>query len=233
MSSPGPGRRCWAARRSTACWRSRPRAVARLESYTPPWPMPKLFRMTKGGKLIEGIFAGETINTPSMLAVEDALDGLRWAEAIGGLPALIGRGRGQPRGDRSAGWRRRPGSISSPRIRATRSRTSVCLKIVDPWLPGAAADRQAAVAKRIAGLLEQEGAGYDVGVLPRRAAGPAPLGRRHRRDRRSRRRCSPGSTGPGPASTAELAGRLSSAAQPAEPAPRPSPARGDGARCER
>ena len=79
-----------------------PRAVARLENHKPAWPLPKLFRLTKGGKLIEGIFKGETINTPSMLAVEDALDGLRWAESIGGLPALVERGGWK----KSTGWRR-------------------------------------------------------------------------------------------------------------------------------
>ena len=140
-----------------------PRAVARLESYTPPWPMPKLFRMTKGGRLVEGIFAGETINTPSMLAVEDALDGLGWAEAIGGLPALMARSRanlaaiehwvaGTPWVDFLA---------EDP---LTRSRTSVCLKIVAPWFQALTAERRASVAKRIASLVEQEGAGYDVGA---------------------------------------------------------------------
>ena len=94
-----------------------PRAVARLESYKPAWPMPKIFRLTKGGKLIEGIFKGETINTPSMLAVEDALDGLRWAERVGGLKGLIARSRGQPGRHRAAGSRAPPGSTSWPRIR--------------------------------------------------------------------------------------------------------------------
>jgi phosphoserine aminotransferase len=139
-----------------------PRAVARLESYAPPWPMPKLFRMTKGGKLIEGIFSGETINTPSMLAVEDALDGLRWAEALGGLPALIGRAKANLAAIEA--W-----VAATPWVDflaedpATRSRTSVCLKIVDPGFQALPADRQASTAKRIAGMLEQEGAGYDVG----------------------------------------------------------------------
>ena len=85
MSSPGPGRRCWAARRRTACWRCRRARWSGCVSYKPAWPLPKIFRLTSGGKLIEGIFKGETINTPSMLCVEDALDGLRWAEAVGGL----------------------------------------------------------------------------------------------------------------------------------------------------
>jgi phosphoserine aminotransferase len=139
-----------------------PRAVARLESYAPPWPMPKLFRMTKGGKLIEGIFSGETINTPSMLAVEDALDGLRWAEALGGLPALIGRAEANL-GAIEAWVAATPWVDFLAEDPATRSRTSVCLKIIDPGFQALAADRQASTAKRIAGMLEQEGAGYDVG----------------------------------------------------------------------
>jgi phosphoserine aminotransferase len=140
-----------------------PRAVARLESYTPSWPMPKLFRMTKGGKVVEGIFAGDTINTPSMLAVEDALDGLRWAEAIGGLPALIRRAEANLAAIEA--WVGATPWVDflaeDPR---TRSRTSVCLKIVDPGFQSLPADGRAAVAKRMAGLLEQEEVGYDVGA---------------------------------------------------------------------
>ena len=120
-----------------------PRAVERLESYRPPWPLPKLFRLTKGGKLIEGIFQGETINTPSMLAVEDALDGLRWAERIGGLPALIARCEDNLAA--IAAWVERSAwadfLAERPEIR---SPTSVCLKIVDPAftaLPRAGAGR--------------------------------------------------------------------------------------------
>jgi phosphoserine aminotransferase len=138
-----------------------PRAVRRLESYTPPWPMPKLFRMTKGGKLIEGIFAGETINTPSMLAVEDALDGLKWAEAIGGRPALIARAKANIAAIEA--WVAACDWIDFlAEDPVTRSRTSVCLKIVDPWFGGLARDRQAAAAKQIAALLETEAVAYDI-----------------------------------------------------------------------
>src|SRR5690554_4821777 len=112
-----------------------PRAVERLESYTPAWPMPKIFRMTKGGKLIEGIFKGETINTPSMLCVEDALDGLRWAEDTGGLEALVARSEANLAA--VAAW------VASsdwagflPEVAETRSSTSICLKILDPWFSG-------------------------------------------------------------------------------------------------
>ena len=94
-----------------------PRAVERLVSYKPAWPLPKIFRLTSGGKLIEGIFKGETINTPSMLCVEDALDGLRWAERVGGLDGLIARSRGQPRRDRALGGADAIGWISWPRMR--------------------------------------------------------------------------------------------------------------------
>lgn len=138
-----------------------PRAAARLQRYTPAWPMPKLFRMIKGGAITEGLFAGETINTPSMLAVEDALDGLRWAESVGGLPALISRSKAN-----FAAIERWVGATpwvdflaAEP---ATRSRTSVCLKIVDPRFAALPPEGRAATAKRLAARVEQEGAGYDI-----------------------------------------------------------------------
>lgn len=139
-----------------------PRAVARLESYTPPWPLPKLFRMTKNGKLIEGLFVGETINTPSMLAVEDALDALVWAESIGGAAGLVGRCLANAAA--IDGW-----VGASPWIGflaedpATRSRTSVCLKVVDPAFAALPKETQAAAAKRMAALLESEKVAYDIG----------------------------------------------------------------------
>ena len=138
-----------------------PRAVARLESHTPAWPMPKIFRLTKGGRLIDGVFKGETINTPSLLAVEDVLDALKWAESIGGLPALIARSEANLAA--VSEWVGRTGWIdfmaSDP---ATRSSTSICLKIVDPWFAGLDGDAQAAVPKRMAALLEAEGVAYDI-----------------------------------------------------------------------
>ena len=138
-----------------------PRAVARLESYTPPWPLPKIFRLTAKGKLAEGVFKGETINTPSMLCVEDALDGLRWAEQIGGLPALIARSEANLAA--VAGWVDRSDwadfLADEP---ATRSCTSICLKIVAPWFTALPADGQAKAAKQVAGLLEKQGVTYDI-----------------------------------------------------------------------
>ncbi|MEO3428905.1 phosphoserine transaminase [Pelagibius sp. CAU 1746] len=139
-----------------------PRAVERLESYSPAWPLPKIFRLTKGGKLIEGVFKGETINTPSMLAVEDALDALKWAEEIGGLKALIGRSEQSLKA--VADWVE--ASDWADFLAATpetRSCTSICLKIVDPWFLSLDADAQGAAAKRIASLLEEEGVAYDIG----------------------------------------------------------------------
>ncbi|SDE05049.1 phosphoserine transaminase [Belnapia rosea] len=137
-----------------------PRAVERLESHKPAWPMPKIFRMTKDGKLNEGIFRGETINTPSMLAVEDALDGLRWAEQIGGLPALIARSEANLAA--IAGWvGRTPWVDFLAEVPATRSCTSICLKIVAPWFTALGAEAQAKVAKSLAALLEKEGVALD------------------------------------------------------------------------
>src|SRR5580693_1373300 len=108
-----------------------PRAVARLESYTPPWPVPKIFRTTKGGKIMEGVFQGETINTPSMLCVEDYLDALEWAKSVGGLPAL--HARADSNGKVIADWvERTPWIDFLARDPALRSNTSVCLKVVDP-----------------------------------------------------------------------------------------------------
>ena len=138
-----------------------PRAVERLETHKPMWPLPKIFRLTKGGKLNEGIFAGETINTPSMLCVEDYLDALQWAKSAGGLTATIARS------DANA-------KVLSDWVAATawvdhlakhgneRSNTSVCLKVVDPVVTRLSGDEQAAFAKTLAGLLEKEDVAYDI-----------------------------------------------------------------------
>lgn len=140
-----------------------PRAVARLESYSPPWPMPKIFRLSSGGKLSEGIFKGETINTPSMLCVEDALDGLRWAESIGGLQGLIARSEANLAA--IADWvAAGSGYGFLAQDAATRSCTSICLTITAPWFTALAADAQAAAAKKIASLLEAEGVALDAGA---------------------------------------------------------------------
>ena len=138
-----------------------PRAVARLESYAPPWPVPKIFRTTKSGKLIEGIFQGETINTPSMLCVEDYLDALDWAKSVGGLPAL--HARADANAKVIADWvGRTPWIDFLARDPALRSNTSVCLKVVDPAVTRLAADAQAAFVKGIAAALEKEGVAYDI-----------------------------------------------------------------------
>jgi phosphoserine aminotransferase len=139
-----------------------PRAVARLETYQPAWPLPKIFRMTKGGKLNEGIFEGETINTPSMLCVEDYLDTLQWGKSVGGLKALIARADANTKV--IADWvARTPWVEFLARVPATRSNTSVCLKVVDPAVTSLSADAQSAFAKALAGAVEKEGAGYDLG----------------------------------------------------------------------
>ena len=137
-----------------------PRAVERLETYKPAWPLPKIFRMTKGGKLNEGIFEGETINTPSMLCVEDYLDALNWAKSVGGLKALIARADANARV--LADWKAKTPWIdflaSDPAIR---SNTSVCMKVVDPAITSLTPDAQADFAKKLVALVEKEGAGYD------------------------------------------------------------------------
>src|SRR3954465_2537131 len=138
-----------------------PRAVERLEAYTPPWPLPKIFRMTKGGKLNEEIFEGATINTPSMLCVEDYLDTLSWGKSVGGLNALISRADANAQA--IAEWVARTPWIeflaSDPAIR---SNTSVCLKVVDPAVLKLPADAQAKFVKSIAAALEKEGIAYDI-----------------------------------------------------------------------
>ena len=138
-----------------------PRAVARLESHEPAWPMPKIFRMTKGGKLIEGIFIGETINTPSMLCVEDYLDALEWAKSIGGLKALQARADGNAK--TIADWVARTPWIDFLAADAKlRSNTSVCLKVIDQGITRLPADAQAAFVKSIAAALDKEGVAYDI-----------------------------------------------------------------------
>ena len=139
-----------------------PRAVARLESHTPAWPMPKLFRMTKGGKVTLDLFEGATINTPSMLAVEDAVDALKWAGQIGGLTEM------KRRADANLGvladWvAKTPWVEFLAETAAIRSNTSVCLKVVDARVTGLSEDAQADFAKKLAAVLEKEGAALDVG----------------------------------------------------------------------
>src|ERR1700686_3392140 len=138
-----------------------PRAVARFESQKPAWPLPKIFRLTKGGKINEGIFEGETINTPSMLCVEDYLDALQWAKSVGGLKALMGRADANPKA--VAAWvARTPWVEFLAADPAIRSNTSVCLKIVDPVVTALSPDAQAAFASALAAAVEKEGAGYDL-----------------------------------------------------------------------
>jgi len=140
-----------------------PRAVERLETYKPAWPLPKLFRMTKAGKLVEGIFEGETINTPSLLCVEDYIDALNWAKRIGGLRALIGRADANFKAIDD--WvARTPWVDFLARVPSTRSNTSVCLKVVDPQAMALPADAQATFAKGLAGLLEKEKVALDIGA---------------------------------------------------------------------
>ena len=125
--------------------------------------MPKIFRMTKGGKLIDGIFVGETINTPSMLCVEDALDGLRWAESVGGLNGL--KQRSEANLAAIEAWvEKSPWAAFLAEDKAVRSNTSICLKIVDDWYQGLSAEDQAAKAKALVSLLDKEGVAYDLGA---------------------------------------------------------------------
>ncbi|MFD1613349.1 phosphoserine transaminase [Sphingomonas tabacisoli] len=138
-----------------------PRAVERLESYTPAWPLPKIFRMTKGGKLIEGIFQGETINTPSMLVIEDYIFALEWAKGLGGLEALVARADANAAAVdaivEAYDWLDH--LVADPAIR---SNTSVCLKFADSAVAGADEAAQLALVKKLAALLEAEDAAYDV-----------------------------------------------------------------------
>jgi len=137
-----------------------PRAVERLETYKPAWPLPKIFRMTKGGKLNEGIFVGETINTPSMLCVEDYLDALNWGKSIGGLKALIGRADANTKV--IADWvARTPWIDFLAKDAAIRSNTSVCLKFTDPAVTSLNADAQSDFVKKLVALVEKEAAGFD------------------------------------------------------------------------
>ncbi len=138
-----------------------PRAVARLESYKPSWPMPKIFRMTSGGKLMKGIFEGDTINTPSMLCVEDYIDALQWSKSIGGLDGLIGRANANLKA--IADWAEKTDWVDFLASDvAIRSNTSVCLKIVDPAITALSTERQAAFVKQIPVLLDKEKVAFDI-----------------------------------------------------------------------
>ncbi|MFB2922555.1 phosphoserine transaminase [Aerosakkonema funiforme] len=146
-----------------------PRAVERLQSYEPAWPIPKIFRMSQKGKLIEGIFKGDTINTPSMLCVEDAIDGLNWAESVGGLSGLISRSEGNL--SAIAKWIEKSDwadfLAEKPEIRSC---TSICLKIIDSWFTSLSEEDQAKYTKKLAKLLEKQKVAYD--IAPYRAAPP-------------------------------------------------------------
>jgi phosphoserine aminotransferase len=140
-----------------------PRAVERLTTYAPPWPLPKIFRLTEGGKLIDAIFEGWTINTPSMLCVEDYLDTLTWAQSIGGLDALIARSEANAQA--LAGWVTKTAWIDFlAKESAIRSNTSVCLTLVDPAVAGLAPEAQRAFALDIVERLERENVAYDIGA---------------------------------------------------------------------
>lgn len=139
-----------------------PRAVERLETYTPPWPMPKIFRMTKAGKLNEGIFRGETINTPSMIAVEDALDGLKWAESVGGLQGMIARSNANLAAIEA--WvEKSDWAAFLAEDKAIRSNTSVCLKVKDAAFTALDGDVQTAELKKLGKMLDEAGVAYDIG----------------------------------------------------------------------
>jgi phosphoserine aminotransferase len=138
-----------------------PRAVERLETYKPAWPLPKIFRLTKGGKLNEGVFVGETINTPSMLCVEDYIDALQWAKSLGGLSATVARSDANAKA--LSDWVAATSWVGHlARNPNERSNTSVCLKVVDAAVVRLSDDDQAAFAKTLAGLLEKEGVAYDI-----------------------------------------------------------------------
>ena len=140
-----------------------PRAVERLETYVPAWPLPKIFRLTAKGKLIEGIFSGETINTPSLLCTEDYIDALLWAKSVGGLEGLVGRANANAKALND--WAdRTPWIANLAGDPAIRSNTSVCLKVVDPAVTALPADAQAAFAKTLAALLEKEKVAFDIGA---------------------------------------------------------------------
>jgi len=147
-----------------------PRAVERLENYTPPWPLPKIFRMTKAGKLIEGIFEGATINTPSMLCVEDYLDALKWGQSIGGLKGLIAKADANfsviDAFVEKTAW---VGNLAA--VPETRSNTSVCLTIVDPEVAALDASGQTAFSKGLVSMLDAEGVAFDIGAYRDAPAG--------------------------------------------------------------
>lgn len=139
-----------------------PRAVERLESYTPPWPLPKIFRLTSGGKLLEGLFKGSTINTPSMLCVEDALDALKWVEQIGGLDATVARCR-RNLSVLSQWVERTPWVEFLAKDEVVRSCTSICLSIVDPWFLELSTEDKTKQAKALVKVLAEAGVAFDIG----------------------------------------------------------------------
>ena len=180
MSPLTPGKKCWAAKRAHGMLILSPRAVARLESYTQPWPMPKIFRLAKyaqgGNKLIKGIFEGATINTPGMLALEDYLDALKWASEIGGLQGMIGRADDNT--SAIADWVARTHWIDFLCTDENlRSNTSVCLKITDSKIAAMESADQWVFVKKMVALLEQEGAAFDLGAYKDAPSGITHLGR--------------------------------------------------------